>query len=70
MTVIRTWLEFECPICGLDQDVEPPPALGEAFRCSNCDRTFQITAENSQVGRLDEGGEITFHPPAEKPPTV
>jgi hypothetical protein len=63
MTDNHTWLEFECPVCGMDQDIEPPPAIGATWRASCCGRTFVISAENAQLYERDAAGVIHFRPP-------
>jgi predicted RNA-binding Zn-ribbon protein involved in translation (DUF1610 family) len=43
--------EFECPACGVDEDIAPAPALGSEHRCLNCGRETTISEANTNLLR-------------------
>lgn len=45
----QPWTEFECPICGADEDIEPAARTGAVHRATCCGREFKIDAENAHT---------------------
>lgn len=41
--MISRWMEYDCPQCGIDYDVEPPPSPGDAAHVCACG--FVLSAE-------------------------
>lgn len=60
---MEAWSEFECPACGVDEDVEPPLTLGSEHRALCCGRAFVVSAENTQTCRRSADGELEFSAP-------
>lgn len=59
----EAWSEFECPVCGVDEDVEPPLTLGGEHRALCCGRMYIVSAENTQNYRRSVGGDLAFSAP-------
>jgi hypothetical protein len=56
------FLEYDCPIQGIDFDVEPLPKYGSKIRCSACGQDHVADESLGTAWRRDAGGlvEITI----------
>lgn len=55
---MEEWIEYECPVTGLDFDVSPIPAYGSKVWCSDCQRYHVMATDIAQAYRKDDGGLI------------
>lgn len=49
------WIEYDCPLTGVDADISPIPPYGEAVYCTHCGRDHAMTLDIADAYRMVDG---------------
>lgn len=63
-TVADEWQEYDCPVCGIDFDLDGSDMVveDESFHCPGCGQMHVATPELITQYSLSSGGDLTTVP--------